>query len=383
MVARTTIAVVVTTLLVTSVTTLVVLTGACTPSGTPADPSTAPSLPSPSPTASPQHAAATPAPLPTAAVAAAPWAVQACTVGVPQPGTVACVNGAAIDAERVRMAWRLQPHWSVEQVVAATIDEEIMAQAAAAAGLWRSPPVVRAHHQALAQTLLDRAMQRVQSATLADADIATAYKNQAVRAHYDHADAYFAVDAQVLCCSGSPQQCLAREEVRTCIDKAEAIIRDIYAELQSNPPATGMEMWGRCKAMTQRYPDVAAAEVQFFYDKSKSHDQQKGYDIMVQEYAEAVTALRPGQLSAPIRSAFGWHISFLDKVDPARHADWRDPAVRAEIAANIVEPVRTREAQRFVFAHMKQREATYFFERIDHIAGVRPAKTEGSAVDDL
>ncbi|MSQ83626.1 MAG: hypothetical protein EXR77_12185 [Myxococcales bacterium] len=377
MVARTLIAVAV------AVAVAAAIASACAPGGTPANPTAAPPPTSPSSPASPKQAATAPAPPPTGAVAAAPWAAQACTVGAPQLGTVACVNGAAIDAERVRMAWHLHPQWSVEQVVAATIDEEIIAQAAAAAGLWRSPTVVRAHHQALAQTLLDRAMQRVQPATLADADIATAYKNQAVRAHYDHADAYFAVDAQVLCCSGSPQQCMAREEVRTCIDKAEAIIRDIYSELQNNPPATAMEMWGRCKAMAARYPDVAAAEVQFFYDKSKSHDQQKGYDIMVQEYAEAVTALLPGQLSAPIRSAFGWHISFLDKVDPARHADWRDPAVRAEIAANIVQPVRTREAQRFVFAHMKPREATYFFERIDHIAGVQPAKTEGNAVDDL
>lgn len=321
--------------------------------------------------------------LPVGPVAAAPWASEACTGASPPQGSVACVNGVAVRSDRVTLAWQTNPHWTRDQAVAAVVQEEILAQAAAAAGGWHAAATADAHRQAAARTLLDRAMARVTPATLADADIATAYKNPAIRVHYDHADAYFAIDAQVLCCSGSPQQCLAREEVRLCIDKAEPVVRDLHAALVEDPPQSGSHMWARVKVLAGRFPDAAAAEVQFFYDKHKPHAEQKGYDVMVQEYAEAVTGLRPGQLSAPIRTAFGWHIAYLDKVDPARRSTWRDTAVRAEIAAHIVDPVREREAQRLVFEFMRQRGATLFFERIDDLTGLKATHGAGSAADEL
>lgn len=321
--------------------------------------------------------------LPVGPVGRAPWAAVGCTPGAAQAALVACVDGAAVTADRVAMAWQAHPEWSRDQVLAAVVQAEVVAQAAAAAGGWRQAQTQQAHRQAMARTLLERAMAKVTPKTLHDADIAAAYKNPAIRVHYDHADAYFAIDAQVLCCSGSPQQCGAREEVRQCIDKAEPVVRDLHAALVADPPATGNEMWARVKVLAGRFPDAAAAEVQFFYDKAKPHADQKGYDVMVQEYADAVTALQPGQLSAPIRTAFGWHIAFLDKVDPARRASWRDPAVRADIAAHIVDPVREREAQRLVFEQLRQRGAALFFERIDEVVGIKPATKPAGADDDL
>lgn len=321
--------------------------------------------------------------LPDGPIAAAPWAAVGCVDGKPPAGAVACVGAAAVTADRVAMAWQEHPEWSRDQAVDAVVQAELLAQAAAAKGGWRWHETAQARRQAMARTLLSRAMAKVTPKTLADADIVTAYKNPAIRVHYDHADAYFAIDAQVLCCSGSPQQCQAREDVRTCIDKAEPTIRDLHAALLADPPATGQEMWARVKVLALRFPDAAAAEVQFFYDKAKPHAEQKGYDVMVQAYADAVTALRPGQLSQPIRTDFGWHIAFLDKVDPARRASWRDPVVRADIAAHIVDPVREREAQRMVFERLRGAGAALYFERIDAVAGVKPATAPVGAPEDL
>ena len=235
--------------------------------------------------------------------------------------------------------------------------------------------------QTLVQQVLQRAMAKITAATVSPADVATAYKTAELRAHYDHVDAYFALDAQILCCSGDPHQCGRRDDVVACIEKAAPMAQAAYSALVADPPQSAEEMWGRTKALSERYPDLAVAEVHFFYDKAKRHDQQRGYDIMVEEFARPVTALQPGQLHEPIRSTFGWHIPYLHKIEPAQHRDWRDPAVHKEIAEHIVLPVRQRDSQRYVFGLMQGRAVQYFFERLDTLNG--PAATAGAGLEDL
>ena len=113
--------------------------------------------------------------------------------------------------------------------------------------------------------------------------------------------------------------------------------------------------------------------MQFYYDKAKAHDQQRGYDVVVEPFAAAVTAMQPGQLHPPIRSPFGWHIPYLARIEPARHQTWKDPEVRSEVARNIVAPVREREAERLGFELMKQAGVELFFDRLD------PATAHGAA----
>lgn len=341
-----------------------------------------PDAPAANPPAETAAAAARTVVPPKGPVAAAPWADHACDPAVRAPGAAVCVAGAAVGADRVRAAWQAHPSWSREQALDAVISEEVLAQAAASKGLWSAPAAQTALHQAMAQAVMSRAMQQVTPATIAMADVVTAFKNPAVRAHYDHAAAYFAVDAQILCCSGDHKLCAERDEVRACIAKNEPLARKVYDTLLQDPPASGAEMWARTKVLAATYPELAAAEVPFFYDPSKSHEAQKGYDLMVKEYALAVTALKPGQLSEPIRTSFGWHVAYLDKIDPARRDDPKSPAVRAEIAANIVDGVREREAVRFAHGLMQKRGVLLFFERIDAVAGVRPPDKQGETDSD-
>lgn len=312
--------------------------------------------------------------LPTGRLSHAPWAAATCTPGEKRADLLACVGGVAItraQLEAVRDAY--PPETPPRTIAQALVDEELLAQAAAAKNMWTYSDLRDIQRRTTAGVLLHREMQKVQAATIADADITLAYKNPAIVVRYDHVDSYFTIDGQLLCCTGDFRQCARREEVVKCIDDAAASAQAVYAALQADPPRSAQEMWAKVRVLTGKYPDLAPAEVQFYYDKSKPHDQQKGYDVMVEPYAAAVTRMQPGALHPPVRSDFGWHIPYLEKVEPESHRTWKDPEVRAEIARNIVGPVREREAQKLGFELMKQHRVELYYDKLD------PAAAQGEA----
>lgn len=311
--------------------------------------------------------------LPAGGPAHAPWATQTCRPGERRADLLACVGGVAITRAQLEAVRAAYPDDTPPRAIAqALVDEELLAQAAVERGLWTLEALGEVQRRSVAGALLHREMDKVQPATIQDADIELAYKNPAIVVHYDHVDSYFTIDGQLLCCTGDFRQCARREEVVRCIDDAASAAQAVYAALRDDPPRSAQEMWAKVRVLTAKYPDLAPAEVQFYYDKAKPHDQQKGYDVMVEPYAAAVTGMRPGELHPPVRSDFGWHIPYLDKVEPASHRTWKDPEVRAEIARNIVGPVREREAQRLGFELMKRHKVELFYDKLD------PAAAEGT-----
>ncbi len=304
--------------------------------------------------------------LPVGSLAHAPWASATCKPGEKRADLIACVSGVAItraQVEAVRSAY--PPETAVRDIAQALVDEELLAQAAAGKNLWNAKDLRDIQRRTVASVLLHREMEKVQPATMADADIQLAYKNPAIVVRFDHVDSFFTVDGQFLCCTGDFRQCSRREEVVKCIDDAAASAQAVYAALQADKPRSAQEMWAKIRVLTAKYPDLAPAEVQFYYDKAKPHDQQKGYDVVVEPYAAAVLQMQPGDVHAPVRSDFGWHIPYLEKLEPASHRTWKDPEVRAEIARNIVGPVREREAQKLGFALMKQHGVQLFYDKLD------------------
>lgn len=312
--------------------------------------------------------------LPAGPVPQAPWARDRCQAAEKRPGLLACVDGAAITAaqlQAVRGAY--PPETPVRTIVQALIDEELLAQAAAAKGGWNDKDLRAIQRQTMAGVLLEREMAKVQPATISPADIQQALKNPAIAARYDHVDSYFTVDAQLLCCTGDFRQCAKREDVTACIERHAATAQAVYSAVAAENPQSSLHMWAIVRRLTDRYADLAPAEVQFYYDKAKPHDQQRGYNVVVEPFAAAVTALQPGQLHAPVRSPFGWHIPYLVRIDPARHQNWQDQAVRDEVARNIVAPIREREAERLGFELMKSAGVELLFDRLD------PATATGAA----
>lgn len=312
--------------------------------------------------------------LPVGELAHAPWAREQCQAGEKRAGLLACVHGAAITTAQLQAVRGAYPaDTPVRTIAQALIDEELLAQAAAAKGGWNKLDLNEIQRQTMAAVLLEREMDQVQPTTIAAADIQQALKNPVIAARYDHVDSYFTVDAQLLCCTGDFRQCAKREEVTACIDRHEATAQAVYAAVAAEKPQSKLHVWAIVRRLTQQFSDLAPAEVQFYYDKAKPHDQQRGYDVVVEPFAAAVTSMQPGQLHPPVRSPFGWHIPYLAQIEPARHQTWKDPEVREEVARNIVAPVREREAERLGFELMKQSGVELFFDRLD------PATAQGAA----
>jgi hypothetical protein len=304
--------------------------------------------------------------LPRGPLPAAPWVATPCTNSTLPPGDLACVAGRPITRADFDRAWAAaEPGTTAPALLQALIDEELLAQAAAKKGLWASAVVGDAQRRAMAGEALERAMAKVTPETIAPADMQKAYRFPQIIVRYDHVDAWFVIDGQMLCCTGDAKQCSQRDEVRTCIEETGPRAKAVYAALMADPPQSSTELFARLKILGETRPDLGAAPVHFYYDKTKHYEEQKGYDVMIKEFAEAVVTMQPGQIHEPVRSAFGWHIPYLERIEPAVHKPWNDPEVRAEISRNILTPIREREAQRYVFELHRQQGVELFFDRLD------------------
>ena len=293
-----------------------------------------------------------------------PWGGRPCAQ-IPAEQLLACVDGAAIsraDYERVRLDY--PDHVTAKQVIQALVNAELLAAQAAKAGLW-SDWLILPYKQALAQAWLRHHFEKnYPPEKVADADIKRAFRDDTVRVRYNRQRSFFATDAQILCCRGDWKECDARPEVSECIDRKAEQARGLHQALVADPPASAAEMQARALVLVARFADVGVAEVNFYYDTSKPYEEQKGYDLMVKPYAEAVVRLKEGEISQPIRSPYGWHVSRLDRIVGALDGRPSDPAVRADIAANILPLVRKRDMQKEVFERMKKLGVQMHFDRL-------------------
>jgi peptidyl-prolyl cis-trans isomerase C len=195
----------------------------------------------------------------------------------------------------------------VEQI----IDQMLLMQAAQAAGLERRP--------AIAMNLLNQ-----RRAILADA-----YLRQAVEARVTQE----AVEAlyQELYLDAEPAQ-----EVRAG-----------HILVETEEEANGL------KAQLDAGADFAALAAEHGTDGSASKGGDLGWFVqtdMVPEFAEAAFSMAPGTISAPVKTAFGWHLIRLDE-----RRDRQPPVleeVRAEMMGELIQ-----QAQVAIVAELRMQAA--------------------------
>ncbi|MSP90610.1 MAG: hypothetical protein EXR79_02210 [Myxococcales bacterium] len=333
----------------------------------------------PAPVAERPSLTVAPPQLPAAGHPHRPWAVGACKPGVVAPDLVACVDGVTITGRQLRATQRhMAAGTPVRATLQALVDAELLAAAAHAAGGWNHE-LAHLHAQAMVARLLRRSHEeRFGPDQISLADLTYAFRQPAVHEKFSHVAAYGTTEAQCLCCQGDARECEAREDVRACIDKLEPQAERLAQRLAIDPPATGLEMTARLASWADAFPNCTGAHVDFYYDPSKPYERQKGYDLMVKPYALAVVALQPGTLAAvPIRTPFGWHVPRLDRLTPARRATLDDPAVRREIAENVVDGVRERDASLSAMALLHEAGVALYFDRLEPAAHLGAAQGSG------
>ncbi len=303
--------------------------------------------------------------LPEATVAGKPWAQVACTSGQLGADVLACVDGVAV----TRAAFdrlRAQAPASVDNrsLVDALVRAEVLAGAAMARGLWADwllEPLRSALVRRLLvrQFLVDFGPEQVQQK-----DIERAWIRGPIRTRYAHENAYVTIDAQFLCCTGDWRRCEIDAQVAACAERMAPQAQALAAELAADPPRSKSEFRGRVLALKHRFPDAALQEVSFYYDPGRAYDEQGEYDKMLEPWTMAVIALQPGQLSTPIRTAYGWHVVRLNEMLPKKEGKPTDPDVKADISRGILDGVRERDILIFAAQLMRQRGVQIFYDNL-------------------
>jgi hypothetical protein len=294
-----------------------------------------------------------------------PWAPAACVPGQLAKDVLACVDGVPVtraDYDRVVDAYPAGT--APAAIVTALVDAELLAAAARKDKLW-GQWLLPSHAQAMVRAYLrDKFELNYTWEDVAQGDLQRAWRDWGIRIRYVREPSFFATDAQFLCCSGDWRKCAIDQAAIKCIDEFAPKAQALYEILKADPPASPLEMKGKVYAVGHNFPRATIVDVDFYYLPDVPHDEQvgRGYTVMVESYATAVTALKPGEISKPIRSPFGWHITRLDKILPQLKGKVTDPHVRKEIAENILPLVRRRDSQRHAYELMKRRNVGVFFD---------------------
>lgn len=303
--------------------------------------------------------------LPEGGAGGRPWAQKPCTAGALADDVLACVDGVAVTRAAFDRVRALAPATiGNRELLDALVRAEVLAGAAMAQGMWgdwlidplRAALVRRLLKQ---QFLVDFGPEQVRQS-----DIERAWIRGPIRVRYAHETAWQTIDAQFLCCTGDWKRCEIDANVAACAEGKIPQVEALAAEMAANPPQSKSEFRGRVLALKHRFPDAALQEVSFYYDPSKPFDQQGEFDMMLEPWTLAVTALKVGQVSPPIRTAYGWHVVMLigrqDRIDGKPS----DPEVRDDIARGILDGVRERDVQLFATDLLRRRGAQLFYDNL-------------------
>lgn len=124
----------------------------------------------------------------------------------------------------------------------------------------------------------------------------------------------------------SAQHILIKADNDSAAVSAESSIRKIYAQARS-----GADFAGLARQYSQDGSAAAGGDLGWFSD-----------GMMVAPFEDAVHKLKPGQISAPVRTQFGWHIIKLNDVRESGTPEERQRnAVRQYIAQQKMQQVTT------------------------------------------
>jgi hypothetical protein len=272
--------------------------------------------------------------------------------GKPNAGSAsaqaATVNGVGIDLAEVKLVMAAHPELSAKAALDTLITTELLAQASVwgvGAGAGRDEPAERFRpwREALAQRYLRNIFE---SETHAEAipfeEIKRVYWVPSVRKQYDHTDAWQMAHLFFTCCDPKVETC-DTPEIMACFEDAGRTIQEVYAEVKSrtesvegSPEAVKDLMEAYRLEMENALPQLAFRTRPFYYDPKKTHDAQKGFNLLAEAVARTVVDAPLAVIQEPVQSPFGWHVLVqLDHVPESRRG-LDDAGVVSDIRQNLM-----------------------------------------------
>ena len=262
---------------------------------------------------------------------------------------IAEVGGVAITAEMVREVQAASTGLDAREALERLIDLEVLAQHGQREGFAGSPRVRQSWRQSLVQRYLKAGFEPdVKPESLSLEKARELYYVPDIRKLYDHADAWRMAHVFFTCCDPKSEDC-ERPEILQCFAESGESIQSVYRELKTlTADIEGdvdkvAELMERYRSDNEnrffRHP-FAFRKRAFYYDPKKSHDEQKGYDIIAELVARTVMDGELGVLQPPIQSPFGWHVIVKLAHDPEQRKTADDPSVIADIRKNMLPKLR-------------------------------------------
>ncbi len=243
---------------------------------------------------------------------------------------IAQVNGVAITTTQLKIAIEADGgETPPEQLLNKLVELELLAQLALEKEYLRPEVVAPAMRAALAWEMLDRSFkQRPPELFFDDQTIENLYYSPGIRVKFDHDAIYGVLDAQFTCCHQHYEEC-DQDEFEQCMKEEEPHAIQVAQDLGSLASAELFEQ--RAEEWGHTYKRINLQRYQFYYDMSKPHSQQAGYNVFNENVSRAAGGLSLGETSKPVASRNAWHVLFLAKYVPAEHRTLSDPGVREEI----------------------------------------------------
>lgn len=292
----------------------------------------------------PQGQASHSAPVPSAFAAPTDWTT------VPEASVIVVrVGDAPITRQRVLDVQAASPGLDAHAVLERLIDLEVLAQRAVQLGHGDSPRVRQLRRESLIQRYLTARFEAdVTPESLPLAKVQEFYYLPNIRKLYDHAAAWRMGHVFFTCCDSTNESC-DHPEIVACFAESGGTIQTVYSELktltataEADPDAilAILETYRQDnETRFMRHP-FAFRTRGFYYDPAKPHSEQKGYDLIVEAVARAVTDAPLAVVQPPVQSPFGWHVVVKLGHDPEDRRGPTEPSVVEDIRNNMLPKMR-------------------------------------------
>ena len=223
-----------------------------------------------------------------------------------------------------------------EALLERMIEAELLAQAALQRDYYREDVVLPVFRLALVEELLARDFVRPPPATFfSEESLRKYYYHRQIRVRFDHVDLFVVSDAQFGCCTARYDQCDAAQ-FEACMSEQEPHARELHAILGEERRDL-RSFQAIVRDARGRFPRLRVKREEFFYNVNLPHSEQRGHNVVNENFARAAMELKVGEYSGPVRSRNGWHLVFLAEHVPEEHRTLDDPGVRAEIISRTFE----------------------------------------------
>lgn len=231
------------------------------------------------------------------------------------------------------------PSASAEDAAQRLVDFELLAQLARQQGLDKTPAFVDEQTKALAFTYLRRIFEKKWSAsTVPEDDLRRVYDINLIK--FIHPDL---CNPDHILIGHRPEKGMVMPVDSTLAEAARGLIQKIYAELLANPPRTQVEFlqfFRPFEAETKAQGLLIESQSIGWFSLEKG-PLNRGIDP---DFARVAFNLKPGEISKPFPTPFGWHIIRQFKCEAAKNQTYEQ--ARTSISERILGDVRKRELGR-------------------------------------